>query len=177
MNDFILYALYAGKAQNTTPTLSALTPNQVNSRPLSQNDELRVVIAMMGKMNNVCRHYGCTKCCIKTEMPLSNSDITQIKDLGIPKDYFVLERNGSRHLKNLSGRCIFHDGKRCIIYNYRPEGCQLYPAVFDENKGKVILHLHCPHHGKFQLNPHTSSAVINLIRKLDLEEKRLACQE
>ena len=126
----------------------------------------------MTTMNNVCLHYGCTKCCMETEMPLSNSDITRIKDHGFPEDSFILERNGSHHLKNLFGRCIFHDGKRCTIYSYRPEGCRLYPAVFDENKGKVILHLYCPHHEKFQLKPHTSSEVINLIRKLDVEKKR-----
>ena len=129
---------------------------------------------MMNKMNNVCLHYGCTKCCMKTEMPLSNSDIARIKDHGFSENSFILARNGTNHLKNLSGRCIFHDGKRCTIYNYRPEGCRLYPVVFDENKGKVILHLYCPHLGKFQLTPHISREVINLIRKLDQEEKRRA---
>jgi len=108
---------------------------------------------------------------MNTQMLLSNSDIARIKDHGFPENSFVLERNGSRQLKNLSGRCVFHDGKRCTIYDYRPEGCRLYPAVFDENKEKVILHQYCPHHEKFQLKPHTSSEVISLIRKLDLEEK------
>ncbi len=111
---------------------------------------------------------------MNTEMPLSNSDIARIKDHGLLEKSFIVNRNGTRHLKNLSGRCVFHDGKRCTIYNYRPEGCRLYPAVFDENKGKVILHLYCPHHGKFHLKPQTSREVISLIRKLDIEEKRLA---
>lgn len=135
----------------------------------------RVAIAMINnEMNSVCLHYGCTKCCMNTKMSLSNSDIARIKGLGFYEDSFVLERNGSHYLKNLSGRCIFHNGKQCTIYNDRPDGCRLYPAVFDENKGKVILHLYCPHHGRFQLKSHISRDVINLIRRLDLEKKRMA---
>jgi len=132
---------------------------------------------MINKMDNVCLHYGCTKCCMDTKMPLSNSDITRIKELGFHEDSFIIERNGTPHLKNQSDRCVFHDGKRCTIYNYRPEGCRLYPAVFDENKRKVILHLYCPHHRKFQLKPHTSRGVINLIRKLDLEKEHISYDE
>lgn len=130
---------------------------------------------MIDKVNNVCIHYGCTKCCMNTKMPLSNSDIARIKELGF-QETFILERNGSHQLKNLSGRCIFHNGKRCTIYNYRPEGCRLYPAVFDENTRKVVLHLDCPHHGKFELTPEISREVINLIRKLDIEEKHSRCR-
>jgi len=127
---------------------------------------------MIGKSNDVCVHYGCTKCCMNTLMQLSNSDIARIKEQHFSEDFFILKRKGSRHLKNLSGRCVFHNGKRCTIYDFRPEGCRLYPAVFDENKGKVVLHLDCPHHGKFHLARETSREVIDLIRKLDIEEKR-----
>ena len=135
---------------------------------IPQENDLR---SMGDKMNNVCIQYGCTKCCMNTRMPLSNSDITRIKELGFLEDFFALERNGGHHLKNVSGRCVFHNGKQCTIYKDRPEGCRLYPAVFDENEGKVILHLCCPHHGKFHLKPQTSCEVINLIRKLDMEKR------
>lgn len=129
---------------------------------------------MINKVNNVCLHYGCSKCCMDTKMPLSNSDIGRIKGLGAYEESFILKRNGTPHLKNLFGRCIFHNGKQCTVYNYRPEGCRLYPAVFDDNKQKVILHSYCPHHGEFQLKPRTAREVINLIRKLELEKKQLA---
>jgi len=106
-------------------------------------------------------------------MPLSTSDIEGIRGLGFSEDFFVTKRDGELRLRNLNGRCVFHNGKRCTIYNDRPEGCRLYPAVFDENKGRVVLHAYCPHHKEFQLAQTISCEVVELVRKLDAERKRL----
>ena len=119
---------------------------------------------------NVCLQYECIKCCLNTEMPLSNSDITRIRDLGFSENSFVVNKNGNLQLKNLSGRCVFHNGQQCTIYNDRPDGCQLYPAIFHEDKGEVILDSYCPHHEKFQITPSISREVLELIRKLDAEK-------
>jgi hypothetical protein len=124
----------------------------------------------MGKMKNACLHYRCIKCCLDTEMPLSNSDIVRIKGLGFPEDFFALKKNGNRQLRNLSGKCVFHNGERCTIYNYRPEGCQLYPVIFNEDIGEAVLDSYCPHHEEFQLTPSISRKVIKLVRKLDVEK-------
>jgi Fe-S-cluster containining protein len=126
----------------------------------------------MSKMMEICLQYGCIKCCLNTEMPLSDSDIVRIKGLGFSENFFIVKKNGHRRLKNLSGRCVFHNGQRCTIYNYRPEGCQLYPAIFHEDIGEVVLDSYCPHHGKFQLTLSISRKVIELVRKLDLEKMR-----
>jgi Fe-S-cluster containining protein len=126
----------------------------------------------MGDMKAVCLQYGCIKCCLDTEMPLSSSDIARIKGLGFSEDFFILKKNGNRQLRNLSGKCVFHNGQRCTIYNDRPEGCRLYPAILDEDSAEAVLDPYCPHHGEFQLTPITSREVIKLVRKLDMENKR-----
>jgi Fe-S-cluster containining protein len=126
----------------------------------------------MRKMKDICLQYGCVKCCLNTEMPLSSSDIVRIRSLGFSEDFFIVKKNGNRYLKNLWKRCVFHNGQRCTIYNYRPEGCRLYPAVLDEATGEAVLDSYCPHHGKFQLTPRISREVIRLVRELDVEKKR-----
>ena len=123
-------------------------------------------------MKDTCLRYGCIKCCLDTEMPLSSSDIVRIKGLGFSGDFFILKKNGNRQLKNLSGRCVFHNGQRCTIYNYRPEGCRLYPVIFCETTGETLLDSYCPHHKKFQLTSSTSHEVIKLVLELHVEKKR-----
>jgi len=124
----------------------------------------------MNKMMDTCLRYGCIKCCLDTKMPLSSLDIARIKDLGFSEDFFILKKNGSRQLKNVSGRCVFHDGQRCVIYDHRPEGCRLYPAILSEEIRTVVLDSYCPHHEQFQLTPSTSREVTRLVRSLDAEK-------
>ncbi len=126
----------------------------------------------MSKMKDMCLQYGCIKCCLNTEMELSSSDIRQIRGRGFSENFFVVKKNGNRQLKNLSGRCVFHNGQRCTIYSYRPEGCRLYPIIFHEDMGEAVLDSYCPYHGKFPLTPSISREVIKLVRKLDVETKR-----
>ena len=135
---------------------------------------LRTIIEqpLVSKMKDVCLHYGCIKCCLNTEMPLTNSDIIRIRRHRFSEDFFITKKNGDRHLKNLSGRCIFHNGQRCTIYNHRPEGCRLYPVIFCETTGETLLDSYCPHHEEFQLTSSTSHEVIRLVRELDVEKKR-----
>ena len=119
---------------------------------------------------DLCLQNGCVKCCLNTEMMLSNSDIKRIERLGFT-DFVVAKGNGVRQLKNLMRRCVFHNGQRCTIYRYRPEGCRLYPAIFDLDKSKTVLDRHCPHHREFRLTPQVSRKIIRLLRKLSAERK------
>ena len=123
----------------------------------------------MNNVRDICLQYGCIKCCLNTEMLLSSSDIFRIGGLGFLEDFFIVKENGNRQLKNLSGRCVFHNGQRCTIYNYRPEGCRLYPAIFDVDMKEVVLDSYCSHRGKFQWSPSISREVVRLFGKLDLE--------
>ena len=127
---------------------------------------------VMKKIKSVCLEYRCVKCCSDTNMLLSSSDILRIRGLGFSEDFFIVKKNGNRQLKNRSGRCAFHNGQRCTIYNHRPKGCRLYPAIFYDDTGETDLDSYCPHHGKFRLTPSISREVIKLVRKLDVETKR-----
>ena len=126
----------------------------------------------MSKMKDTCLQYGCIKCCLNTEMPLSSSDIVRIRGLGFSQSFFTIKKNGNWRLKNLSGRCVFHNGQRCSIYNYRPEGCRLYPVILNEATGEAVLDSYCPHHEKFQLTPSTSHAVVKLVRRIEKEREK-----
>jgi Fe-S-cluster containining protein len=127
---------------------------------------------VMRNMRNTYLEYGCVKCCLNTEMELSSSDIRQIRSLGFSESFFIVKKNGKRQLKNSAGRCVFHNGRRCTIYNDRPEGCRLYPIILREDTGETALDSYCPHRGKFQLTSRISREVIKLVRTLDVETKR-----
>jgi Fe-S-cluster containining protein len=39
-----------------------------------------------------------------------------------------------------------------IIYSFRPEGCRVYPLVYDENNRKVFVHDLCPYGHEFKVS-------------------------
>jgi hypothetical protein len=77
-------------------------------------------------------------------MLLSYQDIENIEKKGYEKKYFVREHEGWFQLKNANGRCIFHNGDKCTIYEDRPAGCRLYPVVYEKNSRSAILDNECP---------------------------------
>ena len=85
------------------------------------------------RVNTACDNCG--KCCLNTEMLLSNPDVALIKSqIGVKRKDFVLkEGDGFMRLKNRDGRCMFYDPshKNCTIYEFRPMGCRLYPLVYN----------------------------------------------
>jgi Fe-S-cluster containining protein len=91
-------------------------------------------------------------------MPLNDSDIRRIRGLGF-KNFFKVNKNGIRQLRNYNGKCIFHNGTICKIYNSRPIGCRLYPAVFKED---------------FRLTSTISQKVMKLLNELN-ENKKIMC--
>ena len=121
-------------------------------------------------MNNVCLSHNCFKCCLNTQMLLTNSDIKKISELGF-KNFFRVNKVGMSLLRNYNGKCTFHNGKICKIYNSRPIGCRLYPAVFDEIENKVVLDDHCPYRGEFVLNSSISQKVLKLLNELNENRK------
>jgi Fe-S-cluster containining protein len=103
-------------------------------------------------MKSPCVHHKCIQCCLETEMPLSKKDLEQIKRLGLDYDYFVVNKDGWLQLKNYNGRCVFNDDNQCSIYENRPEGCKLYPIIYDENENCPILDEDCPHRDEFKIS-------------------------
>jgi len=104
-------------------------------------------------------------------MLLQKEDIERIKGLGFDNSHFVVNRDGWLQLKNYDGRCVFNDGKKCLIYEYRPEGCKLYPIIYDEGKNRSTLDEDCPHRYEFKISKIKGEAVISLVAKL-IEERR-----
>jgi Fe-S-cluster containining protein len=102
-------------------------------------------------------------------MPLSNGDIEQIKGLGFDFDSFVVSRDGWLQLKNNDGRCVFNDGKQCLVYENRPEGCKLYPIIYDEDKNCAVLDEDCPHMNSFKISEVELRLVSFLVTKLKNE--------
>lgn len=125
-------------------------------------------------MENICLKKGCIVCCTDTQMPLSSNDIKRIEALGFKKDSFVVSQKGWLQLKNLNGLCVFHDGKRCSIYKHRPEGCKLYPVIFDYDRKQDILDKECPYNTSFSLSQHTRIQLYTLVSTIIRERyKRL----
>ena len=88
----------------------------------------------------------CSKCCYGTEMPLTTEDIERIERLGYPREYFVETGiDGIPRLRNINGHCVFLDAVTglCMIYPWRPEGCRLYPLVYEPCRG-VTVDPECP---------------------------------
>jgi len=116
---------------------------------------------------------GCIKCCLETEMLLTEDDIRRIESLGYKKHQFTEYKNGFYKLKNINGHCVFLDvkRKRCIIYKHRPIGCRVYPVIYDYEKG-VILDSECPAINTISKEEFISKAkiLLNLIKKLNISK-------
>ena len=103
-------------------------------------------------MLNRCLETKCIRCCIETNMVLTYRDIENIQKMGYNRQFFVSENKGWLQLKNRNGRCVFHDGTRCTIYHNKPEGCSLYPVVYNRDNNSAILDNECPQKHCFSLS-------------------------
>jgi len=117
-----------------------------------------------------CMIHSCVECCIETCMPLSRIDIKRISRQGYKIKDFVVKRKRERRLKNSNGRCVFLGDNGCKIYSFRPEGCRLYPLVYNENNGKVVIHDLCPYGHEFKVGRDDIEKLHVLIKKLYKKE-------
>jgi len=120
-------------------------------------------------MISPCINMNCTQCCKDTSMPLSKTDIKRIEGLGYPCDFFVDNYDGWLQLKNRDGHCVFHDGINCLIYEHRPEGCELYPIIFDKENNCAILDEDCPYRTKFLINRSSRKKLFLLVSRIESE--------
>lgn len=120
-------------------------------------------------MNNYCKENRCIRCCLGTTMPLSNNDIKRIKKLGFDINFFVTEKDGWLQLKNQDGRCVFHNSMMCTIYENRPDGCKLYPIIFDRDDNHAVFDKDCPHRAKFQMSEGIKKQLYDIVSKLEIE--------
>lgn len=116
-------------------------------------------------MKSPCIDLNCIQCCKNTNMILSEKDIDRIQSLGFSYDFYVDINNGWLQLKNKDGLCVFHNCKKCLIYESRPEGCQLYPLTYDNDNKCTIFDKECPHQSKFIISESLKNKLFNLISR------------
>lgn len=104
-------------------------------------------------------------------MLLSNSDIEKIESIGYNRFSFTRSKRGYLRLKNKDGRCVFHDGKKCMIYEKRPEGCKLYPLIFDNECKSAIIDRDCPYSDNFSFNKNDFVKLSELVNRIFKERK------
>ena len=123
-------------------------------------------------MASPCVSYRCVQCCLATEMPLSIRDVENIRRLGFKVDDFVIRTDGWLQLRNYDRRCIFNNGERCLIYENRPEGCRLYPVIYDDDAKCAVLDEGCPHRNDFTISKINEATLFSLVKKIDEEKKK-----
>jgi hypothetical protein len=102
-------------------------------------------------------------------MQLTRDDVGRIAALGFAESYFVVAGDGWLRLRNRSGRCVFSDGARCLIYDDRPEGCAVYPTIC--RGGRAALDDDCPHAREFPSAPDGEPKVLEIASRLKAERK------
>lgn len=116
-----------------------------------------------------CLRHHCITCCIETEMPLAEDDIERIEKLGYKRRDFAVEAEGETRLRNLAKSCFFLKEDKCRIYDSRPEGCRIYPLVYDVDSHKFVFDTVCPHSAEFKATREDKDRLKRLIRRLERE--------
>ncbi len=114
-----------------------------------------------------CRDHGCHECCIRTRMPLSQEDIERIRGLGHRLRCFAIKIDGEWRLRNSSGRCVFLTGDGCGIYPSRPEGCRLYPLVYNERTRRALIDGACRHKDEFEVTQEDVESLMGLLMRVE----------
>jgi len=102
--------------------------------------------------------YSCGKCCVATEMILSEQDISLILDhtdsYKNEDDFTFINPEGLHQMKNIDGHCIFFNiaSNKCEIYDQRPQGCRFYPLIYDQFRKKCTIDDDCPYPKLFYQN-------------------------
>lgn len=99
-------------------------------------------------------------------MPLTLEDIKRISSLGFKIKDFAIKTKKEWRLKNKYGKCVFLTENGCKIYESRPEGCRLYPLVYDEASGEPILDDLCPYREEFKPKKSDYERLFRLLKAL-----------
>ena len=131
---------------------------------------------------NPCLDNACSACCHDVEMLLTESDVARIGQAQPHLDFMFEADDGYLQLRTRDGPaarggrgrpCVFLDPSGgCTIHAIRPEGCRLYPAVWDGVLRSASLDAeHCPHTAGFMLPRATADAVGRLADRLEAERR------
>ena len=119
-----------------------------------------------------CVKHKCTKCCIETSMPLSRLDVERILKERCRFTDFAVKIGKEWRLKNSSGKCIFLSESACEVYSFRPEGCRLYPLVYDENSKRAVMDRECPFAHEFEFGEDEVDRLRMLLKRVKKEARR-----
>jgi len=100
---------------------------------------------------------------------LTESDVMQLERAGFGRKEFTVEVEGEARLANVHGVCYFLKSGMCGVYDLRPEGCKLYPVVYDERIHKFILDLVCPHRAEFRIASEYKERLKKLLHRINRE--------
>jgi Fe-S-cluster containining protein len=121
-----------------------------------------------------CLLHGCVACCLETEMPLTEDDLKRIEKLGFKRVEFSIRVEGETRLRNRDKACFFLEEGKCRIYPSRPEGCTIYPLVYDIDSHKFVYDTVCPHDKEFKATREDKERLKRLIRRLEKEDVKVA---
>lgn len=125
---------------------------------------------MSGLPGAPCVAHACRLCCFQTEMLLLASDVARLESAGHDRAHFVSEEQGWLRLRNERGHCVFLGPQGCTVHESRPEGCRLYPLVWDEGTGRAVLDSAvCPFTREFEPRTEDRVALARLVDKLKKE--------
>jgi uncharacterized protein len=103
-------------------------------------------------------------------MPLTEADIARIEQRGHRReDFMVLDDELVPQLRNDRGHCVFLVEAKCSIYEDRPEGCRLYPLVWDRDTNQVVRDDFCPYTNQFPKTLQQEAAVRRVLATLRQE--------
>jgi len=119
---------------------------------------------------NPCLDHQCSVCCHDTAMPLREADVVRLAALGHDPERFAREDDGWLLLRNEKGACVFLRDGTCSVYEHRPEGCRLYPLVFEEDTGPEMDEL-CPWRAEFHPGTQERRRLEALVRVLVRERE------
>lgn len=101
--------------------------------------------------SNPCRRHDCHVCCIDSKMTLTEADVLLLESAGY-SDFVRLNSRDDLELKSRHGRCVFLTERGCGAYQFRPEGCRLFPLILDMQSNRVIRDEYCPHWRDFPID-------------------------
>ncbi len=128
-----------------------------------------------------CTTEPCSQCCHDIEMLLTEADLERLQAARPGEEFWFQADDDYLQLRTRDGPpatgspggspCWFlGDDGLCTVWADRPEGCRLYPAVWDDGLRRAVLDSdYCPHTDGFRLPKAMDDATRRLAGRLEGE--------
>jgi len=105
-------------------------------------------------------------------MSLTLEDVERLEAAGERAFHHEVE-DGTLRLLTVEDRCVFLADGRCRVYPNRPDGCVLYPLVWNVIGHEPDLHEFCPYAHQFRFSTGDKAW---LARSIETEEREVAAR-